>query len=125
LPPSLAHLPPPQTLYFGLPGNPVSALVTGWRFVRPALRKLSGRLGPWQPPLVSAITVQELRSDGQRESYLWGNLSLDNGTYQFTLAPGQQNSGNLINLAGTNALAVVPIGQTKMAAGDRVQVLTT
>ncbi len=116
---------PTPTLYFGLPGNPVSALVTCWRFVRPALRKLAGWPGPWQPAFVSAKTMQELRSDGKRESYLWGNLTLVNGEYTFTLAAGQQNSGNLINLAGTNALAVVPIGQTQIVAGDRVQVLPT
>ena len=115
---------PGPTLYFGLPGNPVSALVTSWRFVLPALRKLSGLAGPWAPAFVLAKTVQELRSDGKRESYLWGKLFLVNGEYTFTLAAGQQNSGNLINLAGTNALAVVPTGQTNLMVGERVQVLT-
>ena len=36
-------------LYFGLPGNPVSALVSCWRFVQPALRKLSGQRQGWGP----------------------------------------------------------------------------
>jgi molybdopterin molybdotransferase len=111
------------TLYFGLPGNPVSALVTFWRFVQPAVRKLSGLAQGWEPVFVQARALQDLRSDGQRESYLWGHLSVIDGEYGFSLAAGTHNSGNLINLAGTTALAVVPVGQTLIAAGDRVQIL--
>lgn len=112
-------------LYFGLPGNPVSAMVTFWRFVLPALRKLSGLREPWQPAFVSAIARQELRSDGKRECYLWGRLELVNGRYEFELAGGSHSSGNLINLAGTSGLAVVPLGETAIAAGELVQVMFT
>lgn len=114
---------PLPKLYFGLPGNPVSALVTFWRFVQPALRKLSGLAEGWQPPFVTGYSQQELRSDGKRESYLWGRVQLANGSYQFQLAGGSHSSGNLINLAQTNALAIVPIGQTVIAAGTPVQIL--
>lgn len=112
-------------LYFGLPGNPVSALVSCWRFVQPALCKLSG-LPPetWQPAFMQARSHHDLRSDGRRESYLWGRLTLDSsGIHEFHLAGGSHSSGNLINLAHTNGLAVVPIGQTLIAAGEPVQVL--
>jgi len=111
-----------SVLYFGLPGNPASALVTFWRFVQPALRKLSG-LPTWEPPFISAVTQSELRSDGKRETYLWGQLRLVNGHYEFHLAGGSHSSGNLINLAGTTGLAMLPVGQTHIATGDRVQVL--
>jgi molybdopterin molybdotransferase len=114
---------PPSTLYFGLPGNPVSALVTFWRFVLPAIRKLSGVPQNWMLPVVHARSRQELRSDGKRESYLWGKLSLANGEYEFELAGGSHSSGNLINLAGTNGLAVLAVGQTQIAAGDSVSVM--
>ena len=109
--------------YFGLPGNPVSALVTCWRFVLPALRKLSGLPAPWEPEFVSARSLNALKSDGKRESYLWGKLRLVNGEYEFEIAIGTNSSGNLINLAGTSGLAVVPVGKTQILAGDRVQVL--
>ncbi|NEQ28730.1 MAG: molybdopterin molybdenumtransferase MoeA, partial [Microcoleus sp. SIO2G3] len=107
-------------LYFGLPGNPVSALVSFWRFVEPALRKLSGLPDGWRPLFVQGRTRQELRSDGKRESYLWGHVRLVAGEYEFELAGGSHSSGNLINLAATNGLAVVPIDRTQIAAGDRV-----
>jgi molybdopterin molybdotransferase len=112
-------------LYFGLPGNPVSALVSCWRFVQPALSKLSGLpQEAWEPMFVKAIARHDLRSDGRRETYLWGQLRLDTtGTYEFHLAGGSHSSGNLINLAQTTGLAVVPVGQTLIPAGEPVQVL--
>jgi molybdopterin molybdotransferase len=110
-------------LYFGLPGNPVSALVSFWRFVQPALRKLSGQPHGWQPVFVEGRSLHPLKSDGKRESYIWGQLHLINGTYEFHLASGSHSSGNLINLAQTNALAVVPVGQTLISAGDPIQIM--
>ncbi|WP_088242662.1 gephyrin-like molybdotransferase Glp [Calothrix rhizosoleniae] len=110
-------------LYFGLPGNPVSALVTFWRFVQPAIAKFSGLVDAWQPQFINATTTQELRSAGKRETYVWGRLSLVDGVYQFQLAGGSHSSGNLINLAQTNALAVIPVGEKVITAGNAVKVL--
>jgi molybdopterin molybdotransferase len=114
-----------RILYFGLPGNPVSALVTCWRFVQPALSKLSGLpKSAWDSTFVQAQTRQDLRSDGGRETYLWGRLNLNAaGVYEFDLAGGSHSSGNLINLVQTNGLAVVPVGQTLIAAGEVIKVL--
>lgn len=114
----------PHCLYFGLPGNPVSALVTFWRFVQPVIKKKSGLLPQfWQPEFVKARSLQKLKGGGKREIYLWGQLQLVKGEYEFQLAPGSQISGNLINLAQTTGLAVLPIGQSEVKAGDFVQVL--
>jgi len=113
----------PPTLYFGLPGNPASALVTFWRLVQPALRKLSGRRDGWGPPLVNARSCRELRSQGNRETYLWGRVALRDGNYEFTPVEGGHNSGNLINLAGTNGLAILPVGQTHVDGDRPVQVM--
>ncbi len=111
-------------LYFGIPGNPVSALVSCWRFVQPALRKLSGQ-NNYQPRFVKAITRYNLKAGGKRETYLWGQLQLVNGEYEFTLAGGSHSSGNLINLAQTNGLAIVPMGQKLIAEGEEVRVMLT
>jgi molybdopterin molybdotransferase len=114
---------PIKTLYFGLPGNPVSALVTFWRFVQPAIRKLSGLATGWEPVFIKAKTQQALRSDGKREAYLWGQLQIVDGEYEFAIAAGSHSSGNLINLVGTNSLGTIPVGQILIPAGDTIQVL--
>lgn len=110
-------------LYFGIPGNPVSALVSCWRFVQPAIKKFSGLKDNWQPTFINAVTKHELRSAGKRETYLWGKLNIVEGMPEFSLAGGSHSSGNLINLSQTNALAVVPIGQTAIAYGESVKVM--
>ncbi len=111
-------------LYFGLPGNPVSALVCCWRFVVPALRKISG-LGAdaWGPEFVRARCHAELRSHGKRETYVWGKLHLVAGIWEFEPASGSQNSANLINLANTTGLAVLPPADTWIWPGEFVEVL--
>lgn len=111
-------------VYFGLPGNPVSALVSCWRFVQPALQKLSGLKGDYKPKFIKAKSSHNLSAKGQRETYLWGQLKLVHGDYIFELANGSQNSANLINLALTNGLAVLPIGITHINQGEVVTVLS-
>lgn len=114
----------PNSLYFGLPGNPVSALVTCWRFVQSAIQKRAGLLPQfYQPQFVKAQLKQDLRSGGKRETYFWGQLHWVDNKYEFHLASGSQNSANLINLAQTTALAIVPVNQTFISAGEWVQVL--
>jgi molybdopterin molybdotransferase len=109
-------------LYFGIPGNPVSALVSCWRFVQPALKKLSGQAN-YQTRFVNATTRHDLKAGGTRETYLWGQLHLADGKYEFALAGGSHSSGNLINLAQTNGLAIVPVGQKLITAGESVKVM--
>jgi molybdopterin molybdotransferase len=110
-------------LYFGLPGNPVSALVSFWRFVAPALRKRSGLSHGWSPRFMPAVTRHPLKTGGKRETYLWGHLRVAEHGLEFALAGGSHSSGNLVNLAGTNALAVVPVGTTQVEAGATVTVM--
>lgn len=113
-----------ECVYFGLPGNPVSALVSFWRFVQPALKKLSGvGEAEWKANFVVARSLQDLCSNGKRETYLWGQLKLGSDGYEFKLAEGSHNSANLINLVGTTGLAIVPLNETLIPAGELVRVL--
>ncbi|MEL6492854.1 MAG: gephyrin-like molybdotransferase Glp [Cyanobacteria bacterium J06634_6] len=126
---TVATFEPSQTghdqriLYFGLPGNPASAMVGFWRFVGPAIAKLSGKKAPWAPTFVSATAATELKAGGRRETYLWGQLTVDESGYRFSRATGSHSSGNLVNLANTSGLGVVPQGQTTIAVGQTVKVL--
>jgi molybdopterin molybdotransferase len=110
-------------IYIGIPGNPVSVLVSCWRFVQPVLKKLSGLKNNWLPQFVIGKTCQDLHSAGKRETYLWGNLELINGVYEFNLVGGSHSSGNLINLAQTNALAIIPVGTKQINAGDFIKIM--
>jgi molybdopterin molybdotransferase len=111
-----------QCLYFGLPGNPVSALVTFWRFVRPALLKRSGLQANLHLPRVWGTTTVGLKGDRHRETYLWGQHVWTQQGLVFTPAGGSHSSGNLINLAGTTAFGIVPVGKD-LGEGDRLEVL--
>lgn len=113
----------PNSLYFGLPGNPVSALVTFWRFVEPTIKKLSGINQGWEAKFLKVKSHSELKSNGKMETYIWGNLNLNDGIYEFQQTSGNLNSGNLINLAQTNALAVLPVGKTLILPGEETLVL--
>lgn len=111
-----------SVIYFGLPGNPVSALVSCWRFVHLSFQLLAGVSAPvlpWQ----QAVTTQDLRSNGQRETYLWGQVVLEAGQYQFTPVAGGHNSGNLINLAAANGLAMLPVGVQHVPVSSNVTIL--
>ncbi|MFN6199281.1 MAG: gephyrin-like molybdotransferase Glp [Dolichospermum sp.] len=113
----------PNSLYFGLPGNPVSALVTFWRFVEPTIKKLSGITQGWESKFLKVKSHSELKSNGKMETYIWGNLNLNDGIYEFQQTSGNLNSGNLINLAQTNALAILPVGKTLISPGEETLVL--
>ncbi|MBD2346705.1 molybdopterin molybdotransferase MoeA [Anabaena subtropica] len=121
---TVATFPTPHSpIYFGLPGNPAAVLVTFWRFVQPVIKKLGGLAAGWEPVFLKVRSHDELRSDGKRETYIWGSLHLIDGLYEFHKAGGSHSSGNLINLAQTNALAVLPVGKTLISAGEDVLVL--
>jgi molybdopterin molybdotransferase len=110
-----------RTLYFGLPGNPVSALVSCWRFIYLGFQQVAGIAEP-QLPWTEAVTGVNLRSDSRRESYLWGRVEFKNDRQEFMPVAGGHSSGNLINLARANALAMLPIGQNAVA-GNAIQIL--
>ena len=121
---TVARFPMPNSsIYFGLPGNPVSALVSYWRFVQPVIKKCSSIAEGWQPKFIKAQTRHDLNSNGKRETYIWGKLDLVDGVYQFSAAGGSKSSGNLINLAQTNALAVLEVGKSSVKTGEEVKVL--
>ncbi|MFN7521716.1 MAG: hypothetical protein ACK5RD_00895 [Aphanizomenon sp.] len=57
------------------------------------------------------------------ENYICGNLKLNHGIYEFQQTSCNLNSGNLINLAQTDALAILPLGTTLISPGEETLVL--
>jgi len=107
------------TLVFGLPGNPVSSLVTFLLFARPALQALAGE-SPQR-----ARTVATLDEDCEREpsrvQAVRCQLELrPDGWHAITTGP--QSSHILTSLLGADAFAIVPAGVGLVAAGEQVLV---
>lgn len=106
--------------YLGMPGNPVSAMVSFETFARPAILKMSGHR-QLKRPVVEAITLEELRSDG-RESYIRAQISRDERGY-VAWTTGSQGSHIMTSLVRANALLVIPEGVTEVTAGTRLKAL--
>jgi molybdopterin molybdotransferase len=106
--------------YIGLPGNPVSAMVSFERFTRPALLKMGGHSEIHRPQL-SVKVVSEMHSDG-RESYVRAVVSKTDSGYTATLAGGQ-GSHMMTSLAKANALVIVPEGTDFVPMGTRLMAM--
>lgn len=105
--------------FFGLPGNPVSALMTFEVFVRPSLLKLAGRRH-WDKLAITAALAEPVRSDG-RESYLRVVVTRRGEAYVARPA-GDQGSAVLSSLVRANGLLILPEGVTEARAGERFTV---
>lgn len=104
------------TPFFGLPGNPVSAMLTFEQFVRPVLLKMSGHTR-WEKPTVRVRLLEAVTSDG-RETYARAWVERDGKGYVARLSGGQ-GSNVLSALTGANALIVVPDGVTRLEVGSQ------
>lgn len=104
--------------YFGLPGNPVSSLVTFDVFVRPTLLKLGGRQDPL--PTIQATTGEPMQSDGRR-TYLRVTLTRQ-GEQWIAMLTGTQSSGALTSMTRADGLLIVPEGVTEILQNERFPV---
>lgn len=103
----------------GLPGNPVSAIVTAVLFMQPLIRAMQGHAAP-QPVVRHAALAGDLPPEGGRQHYLRAALREDGrGT---VIAPfGDQDSARLALLAQADALLVRPAGDPARRAGELMQ----
>ncbi len=104
--------------FFGLPGNPVSAIMTFEQFVRPALRKMAGYT-QWRKPTLNVVLEEAIASDG-RETYARAWVERRAGQWVARLSGGQA-SNMLHSLARANAVVIVPDGVTQLDAGATAQ----
>jgi molybdenum cofactor synthesis domain-containing protein len=111
-----------NTLMFGLPGNPVSALAGFELFLRPALGVLSGR-GPIPRPRVS-VTLDGSLPPTDRIEYVRGFVYVGEDGRLHGRANGSQGSSRLASFAGgINALLIVPIGTETHPSGETIDAL--
>jgi len=107
-----------DALFFGLPGNPVSAMVTFEVFVRPVLAKMQGL--EITPPTVSARVGEDMRSDGRR-TYM--RVLLERvGEEWVAYSTGTQSSAVLYSMVEADGLLIIPEGTKEVPAGTRLPV---
>jgi molybdopterin molybdotransferase len=116
---------------FGLPGNPVSALVTASLFVAPVLWRLQGALNPPQPTVVSAVLSHDVRSPRDLEHWFPVRLerlgigdwrsgddpNLQSPIPNLSALPIATKSNLIFSLARADGLVCAPIGVDRLAAG--------
>ena len=107
--------------FFGLPGNPVSVMVTFYQFVLPALRQLMGEEN-WAPLRLPARTLNRLKKRPGRTEYQRGYLVQDAGGDLTVHSTGDQGSGILSSMSQANCFIVLDIDSDGAQVGDMVTV---
>jgi molybdopterin molybdotransferase len=110
----------PGPLVFGLPGNPVSAMVTFEQFIRPAIRKATGHR-VWFRPVVRARLTETLTKKAGRLHFVRVRLDRKGGEIE-ARSTGNQSSGVLRSMTVAQGLMVFPAEATEMPVDSQVSV---
>ncbi|HEX5972300.1 MAG TPA: gephyrin-like molybdotransferase Glp [Gemmatimonadaceae bacterium] len=108
--------------WIGLPGNPVSALVTFELFARPLIRVLGGHRRPHRR-VVEVIAGEDIRLAAPLTHFLRVVLDRDEGEPPRARLTGSQSSGMLTSMAQADALLVVPPEPQAVPAGTRLRAI--
>jgi len=108
--------------HLGLPGNPVSALITFEVFARPAIFKMMGRSNLAKPNITAVMEDSVQNRDGRR-IFARVIVSRRDGKY-FARLTGHQGSGILTSMTKANGLAVIPESTKEVKPGAAVEVMT-
>jgi len=105
----------------GLPGNPVSSMVTFEVFARPAILKMMGKKNFTKPAVEAILEDTIVNTDGRR---IYNRVIVErrNGQY-FARLTGKQGSGILTSMSLANGLAIVPEDRAEVKSGETVQVV--
>ncbi|MGI8475596.1 MAG: molybdopterin-binding protein [Thermomicrobiales bacterium] len=110
-----------RTLIFGLPGNPVSALVSFELFIRPAIARMSGRAVIDRPRV--AVVLAEPTSPTDRIEYQRATVRVERDGRILATVTGAQQSSRLASFVDANGLRTIPPRATAYAAGEIVDAL--
>ncbi|NKB64418.1 MAG: molybdopterin molybdenumtransferase MoeA [Gammaproteobacteria bacterium] len=110
-----------NSLFFGLPGNPVSVMVTFQLFVKPALKQLAGE--KYSVPLrLNVKTLSRLKKRPGRAEYQRGILLLGENGETVVRSTGEQGSGILSSMSLANCYIILPTESGGAEIGEWVQV---
>jgi len=106
--------------HIGLPGNPVSSMITFEQFVRPSILKMLGKQNLAKPCVEATIQNNIKNSDGRR---IYARVVVTkHGAQYYASLTGSQGSGILTSMAMANGLAIVPEYTKEVRQGDSVQI---
>jgi molybdopterin molybdotransferase len=108
-----------NTVFFGLPGNPVAVMATFYFFAREALLRLQGTT-PNQLPMVRAISTDLIRKRPGRTEYQRGVLTYDTYGNAHVRLTGAQGSGILSSMSDANCMVVLAHDEADIQAGESV-----
>ncbi len=106
---------------FGLPGNPMSAMITFEILVAPCLRKILGDPKPHPQPVRARLKADYRRRPGRVE-IARATVTLE-GEELWVGLHRHQGSGSLSSFVGVNALAILPADRSELSAGELVQTI--
>ncbi len=113
--------------HLGLPGNPVSAMMTFELFGRPAIFKLLGKLqhdpDAWERPIVRAVAQERIRNTDGRRFYARGHCEQDAAGRWTVRLTGPQGSGVLTSMSLANGYAVCPEDRESIEPGEECDVI--
>ena len=110
-----------NSAFFGLPGNPVSVMVTFYQFVQPSLRKLMGEVNP-QNLMVKVRCASRLKKRPGRMEYQRGILQRSDKGELEVHKTGAQGSGILSSMSQANCFIILPIDSATVEPGEWVDV---
>ena len=108
-------------LFFGLPGNPVSVMVTFYQFVQPALRRMMGEAAT-APVRFRVPCASRLRKRPGRVEFQRGVLAYDDSGRLTVRSTGGQGSGILSSMHEANCFIVLPLASDGVEPGSEVEV---
>lgn len=111
-----------QAAFFGLPGNPVAAMVTFYQFVQPVLRRMMGEWPLPAPMLFKAVCLSKLRKRPGRVEFQRGVVEPDGAGRMVVRKTGQQGSGILTSMSQANCFIVLPLDSGPVDPGSLVDV---
>ncbi|MYD77849.1 MAG: molybdopterin molybdotransferase MoeA [Gammaproteobacteria bacterium] len=111
-----------DALFFGLPGNPVAVMVTYYRLLLPALRKLMGEHNLHPAPVLKARATTSFRKKPNRAEVYRAILSRDEFGNPVVSSTGQQGSGLLSSMSQANCFVLLDDNDTTASPGDMVDV---
>jgi molybdopterin molybdotransferase len=107
-----------KKLFFGLPGNPVSTLISFNEFVRPAMLKAMGA-SKLEKPYISAVAENDIRKKAGRRNFIRGYFTLIQGVFHVSTT-GPQGSGILRSMSEANCIIILPSDVELVKKGESV-----